>query len=157
MQSPHNKSLNRSGGWARVLNPKVAGRRPVSSDVSGLKNMAVSKKKSHRIEVDGVEYRWRATGNDGWISLTVWPDGRDGPPITGNFKYHETWVENGRTDHGPCYSSLGDQIVITNRLVRRVIELATRDYSYDPDTNGKQLNLRNLDEKVRIDDAVRAR
>jgi hypothetical protein len=29
-----NKSLNRSGGWARNLNSKVAGRRPVSFGVS---------------------------------------------------------------------------------------------------------------------------
>jgi hypothetical protein len=28
-----NKSLNRSGGWARNLNLKVAGRRPVSFGV----------------------------------------------------------------------------------------------------------------------------
>ena len=43
--------------------------------------MAKSQKGARNIVVDDVRYRWRATGNDDWISLVVWPDDLPGPPI----------------------------------------------------------------------------
>jgi uncharacterized protein (TIGR02996 family) len=51
----------------------------------------------------------------------------------------------------------GDQIVVTSRIIRRIIAHATATCGYDPQAAGKELNLRVLDAVVQWDDAVRAR
>lgn len=109
-------------------------------------------KGSRRIVVNNVEYRWRATGNDGYITVAIWPTNRIGPFIYGNVGYHESWIDN----RNGSWSSAGDQIVITNRIVRRIIEYAITNHGYDPNAKGTELNLKNLDDVIRWDDAVRA-
>jgi hypothetical protein len=111
-----------------------------------------SQKGSRRIVVGCVEYRWRATGNDGFISIGIWPTNNVGPFIKGDLRYHETWIDNGDAS----WSSAGNQIVITNRIIRRIIEHAMAACGYDPQVRGKELNLRGLDDLVRWDDAIRA-
>jgi hypothetical protein len=106
-----------------------------------------SQKGSRRIVVGAVEYRWRAAGGDGYISIGIWPANNTGPYIQGNLRYHETMVDVG---DGRRKSS-GNQIVITNRI----IEHATVAYGYDPQVRGKELNLRMLDDVVHWHDAVR--
>lgn len=110
-----------------------------------------SQKGSRKIVVGAVEYRWRATGDDGYISIGIWPANNTGPYIRGNLRYHETWTDNG----DGSWSSAGNQIVITNRIIRRIIEHAIAAYDYDPQARGKELNLRVLDDVVKWDDAVR--
>ena len=110
-----------------------------------------SKKGSRKIVISNTEYRWRATGDDGYISIGIWPSNNLGPYIQGNFGYHQTWAPIGDN----CYSALNDQIVITNRIIRRVIEYAIYKHAYDPLTKGKELNLRVLDDVIKWDDAVR--
>lgn len=110
-----------------------------------------SQKGSHRIAVCGVEYRWRATGNDSYISIGIWPSNNVGPYIQGNFGYHETWIDNG----DGRWSSAGNQIVITNRIIRRIIEHAIAAHGFDHQIPGKELNLRVLDDVVKWDDAIR--
>src|SRR5438477_4806381 len=111
-----------------------------------------SSKGSHLIMVRGAQYRWRATGNDGYISVSIWPVNNVGRFISGFFAYHQTWVHN----RDGSYSSAGDQIVVTSRLIRRIVEHAITAYEYDPNKKGKQLNLRALEEVVKWDDAFRA-
>jgi hypothetical protein len=111
-----------------------------------------SQKGSRRITVNDVDYRWRATGDDGYISLSIWPLNNVGPYIQGNFGYHQTWSPNG----DGSYSSLGDQIVITNRIIRRIVEYAISAHRYTPLLKGKTLNLKVLDNVIKWDDAVRA-
>jgi hypothetical protein len=120
--------------------------------------MARSTKNSKRIRVNGVDYRWRATGNDGWISVTIWPVNGIGPAIACQFGYHETFEPNRPLPTGgpECWISHGDQIVITNRLVRRVILHAVSAESYLPTEPGRQLNLQDIESKVPWEDAVRA-
>src|SRR4051812_28539652 len=104
------------------------------------------------IVVNDVEYRWRAKGDDGYITINISPTNNFGPRIRGNFKYHETWIDRGNG----VRQSTGDQIVITPRLVRRVIEYALAQHGYEPNSKGKELNLKNLDDVIQWDDAVRA-
>ena len=111
-----------------------------------------SSKGSHRIVVRNSKYRWRATGNDGYISIGIWPTNNIGPFICGHLRYHETWIANG---NGSLSSAL-NQIVVTNRLIRRIIEHAITKHRYDPQAKGKELNLTVLDEVIKWDDAVRA-
>lgn len=109
-------------------------------------------KGSRRIVVRGAEYRWRATGDDGSIVVGIWPVNNIGPYIHGNFKYHETWVETG----DGSWSSAKDQILITARIVRRMVEYAIAEHHYDPHVKGAELNLRILDDVIPWDDAIRA-
>jgi hypothetical protein len=111
-----------------------------------------SLKSSRRILVQGVEYRWQATGNDGYITIGIWPVNNIGPFIRGSFNYHETWINN----RDGSSSSARDQIVITNRIIRRIIEHAIIDHHYDPTVKGEELNLKVLDGLIKWDDAVRA-
>jgi hypothetical protein len=110
-----------------------------------------SKKGSRRIVVDGVEYRWRAKGDHPSIMIGIWPANGIGPYISGNFRYHETWIPSGE---GQARSA-GDQIVITSRIIKRVIEYARTTQGYDPHTPGKELLLRRLDGLIQWEDAVR--
>lgn len=101
--------------------------------------------------VGAVEYRWRATGDDGYISIGIWPANNTGPYIQGNLRYHETWICNSNGS----WSSAGNQIVITNRTIRRIIEHAIAVHVYDLQAQDKRLNLGILDDVVKWDDAVR--
>lgn|SRR6266850_301070 len=111
-----------------------------------------SSKGSHLITVRGEQYRWRATGNDNYISVSIWPVNNIGAFIGGFFGYHQTMVDN----HEGSYSSAGDQIVVTSRLVRRIIEHVITHHQYDPNRKGKQLSLRALEGLIKWDDAIRA-
>jgi hypothetical protein len=72
--------------------------------------------------------------------------------MCGGIGYHETWMDN--ADGGR--SSNGDQIVVTNRLIRRIIDHAIIDRQYKSDEKGKELHLRLTDEIINASDAVRA-
>ncbi|HEY1190855.1 MAG TPA: hypothetical protein VGE74_24705 [Gemmata sp.] len=109
-------------------------------------------KDMRRIVVNDIAYRWVARGDEGYIVITLSPANNAGSRIRGNMKYHETWLDCGNG----VWRSAGDQIVITNRLVRRIIEYALAHCEYDPNVKGKELNLKVLDDVIRWDDAVRA-
>ena len=111
-----------------------------------------SKKGTQRIVFHGVEYRWSARGDDGYIVVGIWPANNVGAYIRGNFKYHETWIK----ERERYWKSAGDQIVITNRIVRRIIEHVVAEYGYDPQVKGKDVNLKVLDDVIQWDDANRA-
>lgn len=113
--------------------------------------MAKSKKGARNIVVHDVKYRWRATGNDGWISLVVWPVDLPGPTIACSLDYHQTL-----TSMGSGVTAVSQQIVVTNRIVRQVIEYAVREFGYDPHTKGKQVNLRDADQVNDLSDVVRS-
>ncbi|BBM84593.1 hypothetical protein [Candidatus Uabimicrobium amorphum] len=109
-----------------------------------------SKKNSRKIVVDDIEYRWRAKGGPGSISVGIWPANDIGPYMMAIFGYDETFV---RRPDGYITSN-GDQIVITNKIVKRVIDCARQKYGYDPNTKGKQLCLSG--DEVEWRDAVRS-
>lgn len=111
-----------------------------------------SQKGSRRIVVDEIEYRWWATGLDGYIGIGIRPSNNIGPYISGSLHYHETWIDHGDGSR----SSAADQIVVTNRIIRRIIKYAKASFGYDPKERGKELNLRLLDDVVEWSDAVRA-
>ena len=110
-----------------------------------------SKKGSHQINVNEVHYRWRATGADQVIDVTIWPTNALGPSIHACLNYHETWKP------GPGYwSNVGDQIVVTNRIVRQIITYAQMERGYDPMTKGQVLALGNVDSSIQWQSAIRA-
>ncbi|NQU42537.1 hypothetical protein HQ520_04580 [bacterium] len=79
--------------------------------------MAINRKNSRRIVVNGCEFRWRATGNDGWITVVIWPTANMDFRMIASVGYHETYRQ--RSDISGTATS---QIVVTNRIIRKVIE-----------------------------------
>ena len=74
-----------------------------------------------------------------------------GPFIQGSIGYHESRNVNCNDSRASAW----EQIVITNRIIVRIIEYAVTAYQYDPQVRSKELNLRVLDELIQWDDAVR--
>ena len=112
--------------------------------------MAHSKKDTHRIEVRGAVYRWRAIGADYGISVVIWPSHNDTHEIRCGFDYHES-----DTDADGVAKSV-PQLIVTNRLIRRVLEYALDKSNYDPDTTTKNLFIKDIEELIDWTDAVRA-
>ncbi len=79
-------------------------------------SMAISKKGSRKIVVDGHEFRWKTTGKKDTISVIIWPVDNDRCRIVGNIGYH---------NKPTAISASGDlersQIVVTNRIIREII------------------------------------
>jgi len=115
--------------------------------------MARSKKQARHIVVKGVPFLWRATGNDEFIDLAIWPEALEGRSIHTTFRYHETWLPRG----DGSYRNAGDQIVVTNRLVRRVIERAIEKLAYDPTSKGTPIEVRDIEKQIEMHDAIRGK
>ena len=104
----------------------------------------------HAFTVGDVAYLWRATGNDGWISLSIWPKAHHRASIHAQLPYNEHPEDDGK---GGLYKS--HQIVITARIVRRVIEHARQHAGYDPAGTGPT-DLRAVGDVIDLSDALRA-
>lgn len=114
--------------------------------------MARSTQSTRNITVAGTQYHWRASGNDGYISITIWPKGSNGPPISCNLSYHESW----KPVRSDVLTSNGDQIVVTNRLIQRILTFAIESHGYDPCKTSGSLDLRCVDSDIDLTDAIRA-
>lgn len=80
------------------------------------RGMAISSKGSRKIVVDGTEFRWRAAGTDYGIAVYVWPKANEQSLVHGYFDYQQ---ERLLTADGRY--RLRKQLVVTNRLIRRII------------------------------------
>ena len=115
--------------------------------------MARASKGARHITVDEVAYRWRASGSDdGVINVIVWPATGPGPTLTASIGYDETWVAN--TMDGGLRPSR--QIVVTNRVVRRMIVFAVSEHGYAATYGHPAVALGRGDGRVDLSDAVRA-
>ncbi|MEK7486146.1 MAG: hypothetical protein AABZ60_17625, partial [Planctomycetota bacterium] len=108
-----------------------------------------SRKKARNIVVDDIAFHWKASGNDGYISISIWPKIGE-CIITATLPYYET-----RQNNGDGTYSLKNQIVITNRMVRKIIKFAQENYSFKPSFKG-EIRLKSLDGLILLDDAIRA-
>lgn len=117
--------------------------------------MARSSKGARNITVAGVHYRWRATGNDGWISISIWPAELPHAGVYAMLTYDETSTER-RLPSGEQYWRLSNQLVVTARIIRRVIDHAVEAHGFDPRVRSTQLDLRSLDGVIDVSDAERA-
>jgi hypothetical protein len=107
---------------------------------------------TRRIVVGGTEYRWRARGDDGYIVIGVWPANNVGGFILASAGYHETEID---AKKGGIRVNCAP-LVVTNRLVRRVIEHAVAVHRYDPNVNAADLGVGRIEDIVGWQDAVRA-
>ena len=112
--------------------------------------MAHSTKGTHRIDVRETVYRWRAIGADYSITLVIWPSHNDTHEIRCGFGYHES-----HTDADGVAKSV-PQLIVTNRLVRRVLEYTLDNLEYDPNTAAEDLLIKDVETLIDWSDAVRA-
>ncbi len=112
-----------------------------------------AKKGSRKIIFDCVEYRWRVTGDSGFVRLTIWPLKHSGATICGTLKYDVT-VTDGDSYFG-LWASSRHEILITNRFVRRVLEYAFSRCNYSYTRRAPELLLGPLDDKLDLSDAIR--
>ena len=110
--------------------------------------MAISKKGSRRIVVEDTEFRWRATGNDGWISVVIWPTSNDQSRVVTTVGYDQSE----RRISEEAYS-LHSQLVVTNRLIRRLILHLGVDQIV---AESRQIDVGALENVIDVSDAVRA-
>ena len=110
-----------------------------------------SSKNTRRIEVDETVYRWRATGQDELIAVNIWPENGVGALISGSIAYHQAVTVSFSGGH-----TLSDQLVVTNRLVKRMIEYAIDELNYNPTIKAQACHLRWVEEKIEWQDAERA-
>lgn len=110
--------------------------------------MAVSKKGNRNINVEGHDFKWRATGNDGWISIVLWPVNNEGSRVVTSIDYHHDMhkISEGH------FASNG-QLVVTNRIVRELILHVGVTTILE---NHGQLNVGSIEEFFDVSNAVRA-
>lgn len=106
-----------------------------------MKAVALPKKKLRHITVGDVRYAWSATGNDGWISLTVCPCEFDGQILCTSFGYQyfpdsRREERHFQTGEVICTSyPLNQHKIITPAVVRQVIKYAIK-HGWQPEDKG---------------------
>ena len=105
--------------------------------------MALPKKDSRKINVDGHQYSWIASGNDGWIDLIICSSKGPGQKLLAQFDYHSFHVvmENSKL--------LKQKLSITPFIVRQVIKYGIES-GWTPEKKNTELRLGFLDNKVDI-------
>lgn len=109
--------------------------------------MARSAKGARGIVVNDVAYRWRTKFTDDGLSLSVWPDG-GGTMVICRFGLAAvaTHMPNGDTNYAQF-------LVVTPRIVQRVVEHALKHAAYDPMKNEPTVAISPSD--IELSDAVR--
>lgn len=104
--------------------------------------MAFTRKKKRRIVVDGYLLYWVATGDDGWINLSIMSDVEGAGLVLASFDYHHVQVPlpNGGF-------RLTDQFVITPYIAAQVARLAL-DEGWKPCEKGENLRLGPVDSRI---------
>lgn len=117
--------------------------------------MGQSNKKNRRITVAGIEYLWRASGDSGYISVSVWPASLPHRGLWGTLRYDETRTPFELPSGTKGYSS-SQQLVVTPKIIRRIIEYAVERHDFDPAVKAPQLKLFDLDPHIDTSDVERA-
>lgn len=109
--------------------------------------MAISKKGSRNISVEGHDFMWRTTGNDGWISIVVWPESNEESIAIANVEYHHDMEKVGDDDY---YSQ--SQLIVTNRVIRELILHVGVEVLLD---NHGQIEVGRIEDFYDIQNAIR--
>jgi len=92
--------------------------------------MALSKKKSRPISVDGKDYRWVFFENSGWNDITIQSASGRGQKLV---------IQQNWSHKGTPYINL--EAPITPSIVRQMIESALQ-HSWTPEKSGPELRLK---------------
>jgi hypothetical protein len=103
--------------------------------------MALPKKGIRKINVNGQDYSWIASGNDGFIYLIICSSSGHGQKLLTQFEYHSF--------KSPTDNCLKQQLVITPSIVKQVIEYGLKQ-GWTPEKRGGELSLGFLHNKINI-------
>jgi hypothetical protein len=103
--------------------------------------MGLSKKGSRKISVDGINYLWIASGNDGWIDLIIGSSLGQGQKLFAQFNYN--------LFEDPVSLRLKQGLSITPNIVRQVINYGLQ-FGWTPEEKVPDLNIGYLDNKIDI-------
>ena len=103
--------------------------------------MAFPKKGLRKINIDGHDYFWIASGNDGYIDLIICLANGIGQKLFANFDYHSFEI--------PTENYSKQRFSITPHIVRQVIEYGLK-HGWTPEKKSADLRLGPLDEKIDI-------
>ena len=104
--------------------------------------MSLPKKGSRIIKVGNIDYRWMASGNDGWIDLYIESEAANGQPLKVKFEYYHKEVK--KIDG----VALKQQFIVTPDIVRQTIELGMKE-GWEPNKAVKPLDLHHIDDKIK--------
>lgn len=107
--------------------------------------MAFTRKNKRRIVVDDHLLYWSATGDDGWINLSIMSPFKNSGKVFAAFDYHQIRVPT--TINGCEHISLTDQFIITPYIVRQVVQLALSQ-GWKPLEKSDNLQLGYVDERI---------
>ena len=79
----------------------------------------INEKGSRNITVENIKFKWKVTGNDGFVTVVIWPVNEKNIKLIGTFAYHDEYEKNFDKD---VYIKTRGQIIITNRVIRTIIE-----------------------------------
>jgi len=102
--------------------------------------MALPKKGSRTIIVEDYNFRWMASGNDGWIDLYIEAKDTKGQLLKAKFYYHHKETKTERM-------GLKQQFVVTPDIVRQTIILGKKE-GWNPKKIDKPINLHHIDNKI---------
>ncbi len=105
--------------------------------------MALPKKGSRKIIVDGYQYSWIASGNDDWIGLIICSANVPGQKLLAQFDYHSFRFTTENSTH------LKQDLSITPFIVRQVIHYGINS-GWIPERRASELHLGFLDNKIEI-------
>lgn len=103
--------------------------------------MALPKKRSRKIVVDEICYRYIVTGNDDYIDLILEQEEANGQRLTVSFRYHSVPSSTGR---GTIQRNQ-----ITPAVVKRTIHYAL-DNGWTPNQKEKELRMSFVDDKIQL-------
>ncbi len=112
--------------------------------------MARARKGARHITVDDVTYCWRASSLDDFISIASWPEDAGRPTLTA--RLHDGRVE-GENPPGRNHQS-ARTLVMTNRIVRRLLKLAGSAHGHDPSVNGSSVHPDHVEMMIDVADAI---
>lgn len=110
--------------------------------------MALPKKGLRKITIYDKVYGWSATGNDGWISLSIALLEGNGQLLTAQFDYHHKEISIHTTADGTTITDVQRQLIITPHIVKQVIEYALQQ-GWTPAEKKPQMNLGDMDDKIK--------
>ena len=105
--------------------------------------MALPKKDRRKITVDGHQYFWIASGNDGYIDLIICSANIPGQKLFAGFDYHSFHINTENSTH------LKQALSITPFIVRQVIQYGINS-GWTPEKKNADLGLGFLDDKIDI-------
>ncbi len=101
-------------------------------------------KNTRKIVVNETEYRWIVIDQDDGcnIGISIWPASNTGPSISTKLSFNVTRINNYDRD-GKCISTTtgNDQIIITGKVIRKLILHCVADLNYNIAIKGKSIAL----------------